>query len=369
MKSFLLILVLAILSTTCLDRINFDVGRTATFPITVDGYISDEPGPYKVEITKAFDIQSTYSLRTPISVKRLTISDNQGASEVLSEVSHGVYQTNPQGIRGTVGHVYTLKIDLLDGREYKSSPDTLLPPGKVDSIYFEYREVPTDTTSFYGFDVFFNASTGIKNNYQFLWKFTGTYKVDTNPELYDTLCVEARCPKPLACSGYVADSVGNLRKKTPCQCCTCWIDFFNTAPIVSDNSFVVAGQLQKVFANFVPINQWTFMYQVHTEVKQLSLSRQAFDFWKAVKKQGEAVTSLFQPLTGKFPSNFVQTNGPATPIEGLFFATSVSRHTRYITRYDMPNQIVIPPQNLPYKNTCKLLFPYSNTQKPSYWID
>ena len=65
------------------------------------------------------------------------LSDDHGIREVLSEIDQGIYQTNPAGIRGIVGHVYTLQIELFDGRIYESKPDSLLSPGTLDSIYYD----------------------------------------------------------------------------------------------------------------------------------------------------------------------------------------------------------------------------------------
>ncbi len=207
---------LALSTIACVDRITIDVGSDSGFPVVVDGFISDQPGPYTVKLTRGFDIQSIYAQRLPISAKRLVISDDIGNRETLSPLSQGIYQTRADGIRGVVGRAYQLRIELLDGRMYESIPDTLLPAGNVERVYYQYTYEHTDSTAHYGFDVFADGSTGSRNNYHFLWKFTGTYQVDTNPELYDTLCVEARCPKPLRCSGYVVDSLGNLAKKNPC---------------------------------------------------------------------------------------------------------------------------------------------------------
>ena len=100
---------------------------------------------------------------------------------------------------------------------------------------------------------------------------------------------------------------------------------------------------------------------------QFTLSRQAFNFWKALLAQKKATTSLFQPITGKVKGNFIQISGEQGPMEGLFYASSVSSKSVFITRRDVPSESMIPPQDLPYKESCVRLFPYSTTEKPIYW--
>lgn len=354
-------------AAACVDRIDIDTDIPGGFPVAVEGFITDEPGPYRVEITKSFDIESKESIKTPISAKKVSIIDNLGISEDLVEISHGVYQTQINGIRGEVGKAYKLRVQLLDGRVYESVPDTLTSYGSLDDVYHQYvEEMGTDGTMKYGFNVNFNANAGNESAFRFLWKFKGTFQVDTNPELHEVSCGESKCPDPRPCSSYTYAN-GKLEYVKPCECCTCWVDFFNDMPVVSDNQFVAEGRFTNLTAAYVPITQWTFMYKVHSEVQQFTLSRRAFNFWKAVVAQKKANESLFQPITGKVPGNFVQISGEPGPVEGLFYASSVKRKSIFITRRDVPNESVIPPQNLPFKESCERLFPYSTTEKPPYW--
>ena len=201
-----------------------------------------------------------------------------------------------------------------------------------------------------------------------MWKFKGTFQADTNPELYDTICADGRCPKPLPCSAYiVTKTTMELLKVRPCHCCTCWYDFFNVAALVSDNLLLKNGRFKSVKATTVPITSWTFLYKVHAEVSQMSLSQQSFTFWKAVKAQRSAINSLFQPVTGKVPSNFVQISGPLAPMDGIFFATAIDRRAIFITRDNVHPQNIIPPRLLPWKDSCLKLFPNATTLKPTYW--
>jgi hypothetical protein len=303
-----------------------------------------------------------------ISAKKVSILDDLGYSEDLVEISQGIYQTHPNGIRGEAGRAYKLRIQLLDGRIYESIPDTLKAYGSMESVYHEFvEEKNVDGVTDYGFNVYFDADAGSQNAYYFLWKFKGTFQVDTNPELYAETCGESTCPKPRPCSSYVVGADGRLEYVKPCECCTCWVDFFNDMPVVSDNQFISGGKFTKIYASYVPVTQWTFMYKVHAEVSQFTLSRQAFDFWKALVAQRKATTSLFQPVTGKVKGNFIQISGEQGPMEGLFYASSVSSKSVFITRMDVPSESMIPPQDLPYGESCVRLFPYSTTEKPIYW--
>jgi hypothetical protein len=110
------------------------------------------------------------------------------------------------------------------------------------------------------------------------------------------------------------------------------------------------------------------MHKLHVKVSQHSLSREAFAFWKSIKDQKDAINSLFQPITGKIPTNFVQTNGSSVPISGFFYSTSISEKSLYITRDDVPNGNMIPP--IPeWNDSCFTLFPNATNTKPDFWIE
>ncbi len=370
MRGLSLISVLLIFScAACVDRITIDTGEPSGYSVVIDGYISDQPGPYTIQVTKGFDLESKLSLKTPIAVKKLLLSDNQGNSEVLSTPSLGVYQTSPSGMQGKVGRVYTLRIELLDGRTYESFPDTLQASGKVDRVYYDFvTNKDTNGAAVYGFDIFFDATAGERSNYHFLWKFVGTYKADTNPELHDEPCGESRCPRPPPCSGYVYSS-GALQKVSTCSCCSCWYNIYNNDLILSDGQFVESGSFKAIKATNVALSAWTFMFKVHAEIRQMSLTRQTFEFWKSIKSQKNGSASLFQPLTGKVPSNFTQISGVQVPLEGIFYATSISSNSVFVTRDAVPNTIAIPSPGIPFTNNCKDLFPNATTQKPSFWVE
>lgn len=324
-------ILLALLCVGCVDRINIAVPVPAAYPVVVDGFISDEAGPYLIKVTQAFDIESKSSFRIPISVKQISISDNQGTNEILTERGKGFYYTS--SIRGIVGRAYTLHIELLDGRMYESKPDTLYPSGVVEKVYYTFRQtLKSNGTTEYGYDIYFDATSGTRNHYNFLWKFNGLYQTDI-------------------------------------ACCTCLADLVNQVPIVSNDQLVHDGQFKGVKAMYVPITGWTFQHGVYAKVSQRSLSRQAYDFWRIVGAQLTGSTSLFQPVTGKVPNNYVQISGTDTPLYGLFYATSSTTNGVYIDKSDVPRPEYIPALQLspatanydPSKNTCQGLFPNSIT--------
>ncbi len=370
-----------LLASACLDRIDIETDYVVVNSIAINGFITNEAGPYQVVINAAFDIESKETFQHPVSAKHVVMTDDTGTSEELEETNKGIYVTQANGIQGTIGRSYTLRVELSDGRVYESVPDTLLESGRIDSVYAVFTEEKTqdNNASVYGFDVKFNPSIVSENNYHLMWRFTGTFQSETFPEgKVDEPCGEVTCQgcnrcnyKPL-CSGIRNISrVPGIDRAVfvrigPCECCTCWYDFFNPHPKLSDDQFVQRGKFVTQTAMHVPLDPWIFQHRVYAKVSQFTLSRQAFDFWKAVMDQKTAVNSLFQPVTGKIKTNFVQVSGPPAGVEGLFYAAGVASKAIFIDRSDVKPGVPIP-DPLGVAESCLKLFPFATNQKPEFW--
>ncbi len=132
----LIALLFILFCAACVDKIILDVPYPDEYPVVIDGFISTEFKRHLIKVSQSFDIESHSSFRTPLSVKQMTLRDNTGLSEELSETTTGTYYTRE--MQGQAGHVYTLRVELLDGRVYESYPDTLYPSGSIEKIYSEF---------------------------------------------------------------------------------------------------------------------------------------------------------------------------------------------------------------------------------------
>ena len=154
----------------------------------------------------------------------------------------------------------------------------------------------------------------------------------------------------------------------PCECCTCWYNIFNSSPVLKDDQFTTSDNFRGLKINRIPLNGWIFMHKIRVEVQLFSLTDRTFRFWKAVKDQRAAINSLFQPVSGKIPINFIQLNGAESPVQGLFYAAAISSKSLYIRRSDIPNESMIPAISAG-NVSCLELFPNATNIKPSFWED
>ena len=376
---------LLLITLGCVDRVFFDIPVPAKYSVSISGYISDQPGPYTVNVYRAFDTESQESPRTGVSARSVVISDNLGNSETLKQVLPGVYKTSPTGIRGEVGVAYKVRVEIGDGRVYESIADTLRGGSKLDTTYYELNTRYTLDGIQHVIDVFVDASTDADleaGNTYFMWSNMMSYKSTTKPELEGTTpqtgqCyrdpAEGKCNYRNPCSGLKnvgTDRLPVIVRVKPCECCTCWYEQFNDQVFLNDKIRSASGKFRGIRTDRIPVTGWNLMYKMRIEAAMQTLSPQAYRFWKGVRDQRSAVYNIFQPITGHIPGNIIQTAGTDDPAPGLFYATSFDSKVFYIFRGDVDEDI-IPSTDLPNMGyfSCFQLAPNPTTAQPSYWIE
>lgn len=348
----------------CVDRIIIDEDGEFRSQIVIDGFISDDPGPYTIRLFRSSSIEDNLNSAAPFSARTVTISDNLGNSEDLIETQNGsgIYLTRPTGIRGIIGRSYTLRIEYRDGKVYESAPELIRPAGTIDSIYYEFESfTPLTGPTEYGYRIYMDAE-GEEDSKYYRWRFNGTYRVETNPEQRTVPFGQGRIPAPPPCSGYVFN--GELVMVDDCNCCTCWVRQPENLPNVSDNQYIIGGKFKKVEVGYVPVNAFTFFDRYQIEVEQLSLSQAAFDFWRSVRSQKEGATSLFQPSFGEVKTNIFPING-GPPVLGLFYASGKAKRSIFIKRDDVP--VPVPEPSATIQEQCDIVFQNASTTKPAGW--
>jgi hypothetical protein len=337
----------------------------------VDGYITDDPGPYVVTLTHAFALESDASQSKPVKGARVVLYSDTGESEDMVEGDEiGTYETGGK-IRGTIGNSYHITIQMPDGTTLESEPERLNVNGAIKSIHYDFEH--RTTTKPWGvvdadvFNVFVDAETQIQDGElsYMRWRFTGTYKTETFPQLHKSVLQGYTFLDPWPCSGYVVDPApggGILRQDTTCTCCICWVDQHEATPRLSDSELVAEGQFRNVKVGEVPITRATFIEKYHVAIEQLAITKNAFEFFKIIRTQKENTTNLFQPPPGRNVGNISKSENADYDVVGLFWAASVTRDAIFISKDEVPYKLPVDSLPLPCTN-----YANASTAKPVYW--
>ncbi|MCB0284482.1 MAG: DUF4249 domain-containing protein [Calditrichaeota bacterium] len=129
-----LVILQALSMFSCEEVIDIDL-NDADPKIVIEGTVTDQPGPYTVGITKTTDYYNPRDYPT-IKEAQVSISDDSGFFERLTETTDGIYQTD--SLQGMPGRTYTLTVQV-DGQTYTAT-STMQPATEIDSLFYRENE-------------------------------------------------------------------------------------------------------------------------------------------------------------------------------------------------------------------------------------
>lgn len=348
----------------CIDPLDLPV-PPVDYQLVVDGMITNRPGPYTVRLYRVRPLLRDIDKFVVERGATVKIFDNRGASETLSEVRDGVYETAVDGLRGEIGGKYHLEIKTQRGNSYYTLPDEIRPVGNVQDIRVEYEDGPVvDGVRKDRFKVVADAS-GVQDHVDLIrFRQVGTYQIRTSPHRHEkSLTAEIKVPDPLPCSGYVYDETqGGLVQVGECTCCDCWVTEKDGVPILYNENFTGMDVFNELEMGYVNITSFSFQFKYHLEVQQLSLTEDTYHYWNLVRSQKLGATDIFQPPVGELIGNVRSFDGSEPPM-GIFWAAGISSKAIILERGDVPRSI---PPPFEYKTDCSLL-EYTTNRKPDFW--
>jgi hypothetical protein len=366
-------ILILILINGCIDPANIDVPEFK-YQLVVDGFITTDPGPYTVKLYRSRPLGAAVDLDRLIAEKfaNITLKDDAGNSELLTEIEEGIYRTKTDGIQGEVGRSYHIEITLVNGKIYESIPEEIKTVGDVTNIRYEFVPgngiIPREGD---GFKIFADGTGVVGQDDLVRLRMAATYKLQTFPEKKQLLVfrngVSVKVPDPYPCSGYINQD-DKLVKIKECECCTCWVTVNDEVPTIANENYTSNDFFKNQEVGFIPvaINSPTpiqlFYDKVHVQVQEMSLTPETYLFWKLVRSQKLGVSNLFQPPSASLKGNIKAINTEEEAL-GIFWAAGIKSKSLFINKENIPYIIPTPFEIIA---PCTFL-PNSSNQKPSFW--
>lgn len=286
--------------------------------VVVFGKISDEPGPYSVKISKTISFATEAYKRQPqyVTGATVTILDDAGNKEVLKDMQNGEYQTATNGIRGTSGRTYTLKVTMPDGTMYESIPSKLSGSPNIDSITAQpgnKQYLVKQPTGDYalktdeGFFVYAYLSTaGNENVY---YRFDAEYI----KEIFHTERTQYRpLPVPVFCwSSGNSDETINTKEA----------ENFNGKSSVRKQKiiFIPVSALPMLQSYSTPPTTIGWITNIYIQ----TISKDVYNYYNDLKTQLDAKQTLFDPVPNQVSGNIRCATDETVPVYGVFEVSSI----------------------------------------------
>ncbi len=305
----------------CVNPVELPV-REAARDLIVEGFITNQPGPHTVRLTKAARYEPFSELSGVISaVLFAEVFIRSGAGEVipLTELGAGHYQTPPE-FRGRIGETYTLHINTLDDEQYVSTPERLPAGPEIEEILLRFEEKPSNEIPISGVNVFV-AFTDNPDERDFYLGYTseGVYPWTSHPEL--ALQFGSPCPaneKFRRCFRYERDYFQpSFRRLTSADCYTREFNPFDFR--LADDRFQ-NGKRITALAAFIPDDGRRFEYSYKVKINFLAISAKAYGFYNRLVSQLSIEGDIFDPPPASILGNMLSLGDNQNPALGFFGA-------------------------------------------------
>ncbi|MEJ2594354.1 MAG: DUF4249 domain-containing protein [bacterium] len=296
--------------------------------LVVDGLITDNPGPYEVKLSYSTTVQNPYLV--PFKGATVTIVDNEGFSETLTETGEGVYTTDPAGIQGKVGQSYRVIITTPGGTTYASPFQEIKPPVGIADIYTEEQTIQTENDYYplYGLQFYLDTEAAPQDTNYLTWRIYGDYKYRVD---------------------YLIRFVYDRRQLTvfpnPDSLYVCYGHEKITDIIAMKTDNLVEPRLSRLPLTFVNTETKKLSIRYSLLVKQLSLTQDAYHFYSDLAEMNTQEGALYNTQPFQVRGNVENLDDPDEIVLGYFLAAGMVEKRIFVDR----------PTNLPFRyGICEL---------------
>ena len=280
--------------------------------LVVNGLITDQPGTHTVTLSKTVKFQEDF-IPEKVSGAMIRITGTDGSSVFLTEYEAGTYRT-PDAFAGSIGESYTLHITTPEGEEYRSTPQEIIPPLSVDSVFGQLGQEVFYFNSHVSNNVYVSAIDGTNTFLKTSGGPEGAARYRFNTELYLQYIIIY--PQGMAAETYdycwvkrpILDQVGTD------------IGNPNSLPHSTDKvAFIIRNRNDFIYYGIGP--QLYDMVRVLIN-KVYTLNEDSYLFHKAKNEQLGDEGRFFDPIASQIPGNIECLSDPSKKVLGLFEASS-----------------------------------------------
>ncbi len=274
--------------------------------LVVEGNITTDSMPYTVRITYSGPFPYADQIPDQYLEKdaKVTISDDQGKSTSLTYTTQGVYTTTDSSFVGQAGRTYAVTVVMKDGTKFISTPEKMKNPVPIDSIGVQYN-------SFFDFNVPTSLVVSVntkdppqEENY-YRWTFDGYIGRETHGVGCGIGCIEFQY---------------------------CFQRFVNNSVILMSDANINGNEIknQKVGSCYI----YTY-FNPYIDIGQISLTREAYQFWEAYQAQATRTGGILDPLPAAIKGNVYNAADPEDFALGYFSAAAVTHRKAILIPYSI----------------------------------
>ncbi len=315
-RQLAIIFALFFYTTSCVEEYWPALNANSNQLLVIDGKITNFPGPYTIKLSTSSSIDE--AVFTHLSLAKVTIIDNQGNQELLTEKTPGIYKTSPVGMQGIVGRSYKIKIQLNNGKIYESAFEELKTPVEVENVIAEesiklaVNELESDQE---GFQFYVSSKPAETSPTYLYWEIEETYEYRSDYNI-----VFLYNGKTYETTQYNQFGLAETRNQDTLR--FCWKTQNVGERFSYSTEYLSVPVVNKLPLHFIPYNDERLHYKYSILVKQYTISEEAYTFLHRLEQENNNQEALFTTQPYQIRGNVFNLEDSSEPVLGYFIVAS-----------------------------------------------
>lgn len=277
--------------------------------IVIDSFLDGTENSCRARITKAVKLTSNLAyeeIDAPITV---WLEDEQGSQHFLSEVLRGQFEATALPLDHS--RKYKLVVNISGSETYESSFVEIMQTPPIEKVFFEAREDELR--------LFVNTTDVSGKGGYYRWTWVETFEYTSNYNSNYKLVGNTAYPRS------IDEQVHRCYKTTP-----------SSNILIASSTDLDSDVIRNFRLQAVPRNSQKLQHRYSLNVRQMSLTEDAHQYWLNLFKTTENLGGLFDPMPGEVVGNFKKTSDPSAVVIGYFSAATAHEQRIFITPTDLP---------------------------------
>ena len=322
---------LVLMFNSCIEPFRPELNKSdLESQLVVEGTITDEPGPFKVRLTRSASVYTGQDIRfESVSDADVHISDDKGNDFHLYQGYNGWYETLDTCLQGIPGNTYTLYITERGGLQYMSTQQVMSEVSPVDSVFYqqELRTRIEGETVYHEnwLNILLNTKVNGEGIKYFKWEFEETWQYEM-----PAYVLVSHGPASFEVDNSATMETVNIDYERR----VCWVtepshDIIVKSTVSNRDSYINNFILQSIGPSGDKLN---IRYSIL--VKQYSINQELFNYFKKLNESNKETVGIYSKVPGPVYGNITCRNAGENAL-GYFFASSVSSKRIFVDHNDI----------------------------------